>query len=159
MDIFTIIIIIVALLIIGILIQMLRVRQKPKVKLEINNEKIIADDFDDEKLYRFTILNESDQSVVIDSIQLYSNSREIYDNEHHPGFKAPEKEGGDVVDIDSKRVRDISNLISENFLGTTVVQHNEEMTYSYYLDSPPDELKITVRENENIDILLSPDFG
>lgn len=159
MDIFTIIIIIAALLIIGILIQMLRVRQKPKVKLEIKNEKIITDDFDDEKLYRFTILNESAQSVVIDSVQLYSDDREIHDNEHHPGFKAPEKEGGDVVDIESKRVRDISHLISENFLGRTVVQSNEEMSYSYYLDTPPDEIKITVRENEDIDILLNPDFG
>lgn len=159
MDIFTIIMIIIALVIISVLIQMMRVRQTPKVKLEVKNEDIITDDFDDEKLYRFTILNDSDKSVVIESIQLYSNGREIFDNGHHPGFKAPKKEGRDVVDIDSKRVRDISGLLSENFLGTTVVQQHEEMSYSYYLDMVPDEIKITVRENENIEILLSPDFG
>lgn len=159
MDIFTIIMIIIVLVIISILIQMMRVRRTPKVKLEVKNEYIIKDDFDDEKLYRFTILNESDKSVVIESIQLYSNGGEIFDNGHHPGFKAPDNEGRDVVDIDSKRVRDISGLLSENFLGTTVVKQHEGMTYSYYLDMVPDEIKITVRENENIEILLTPDFG
>lgn len=158
MDIFTIILIIVAVVIIGILIQILLVRQKPKVKLKVKNEKIIEDSFDGEFLYRFTILNDSDQSVVMESIQLYSNNKEIFDNKHHPGFKTPEKKGDDVVEIDSKRVRDISNLLSENFLGTTVVQQHEEMTYSYYLDEAPDEIKITVRENKDIDILLIPEF-
>lgn len=158
MDIFTIILIIVAVAIIGILIQMLLVRKKPKVKLKVKNEKVIEDSFDEEKLYRFTIFNDSDQSVVMEAIQLYSNDKEIFDNKHHPGFKAPEKRTGDVVEIDSKRVRDISNLLSENFLGTTVMQQHEEMTYSYYLDTPPDEIKITVRENENIGIMLNTDF-
>ncbi len=159
MDIITIIILIAALIVISITIQMMRVKKKPKVKLAVKNEHIITDDFEDEKLHRFTILNESDQSVVIDSIQLYSKGSEIFDNGHHPGFRAPKKEGGDVVDIDSKRVRDISGLLSANFLGTTVVKPGEEMTYSYYLDAPPDEIKLTVRENEDIDINLSPDFG
>lgn len=158
MDIFTIILLIVAAVVIGILIQMLLVRQKPKVKLKVKNEKIIEDTFTDEKLYRFTILNDSDQSVVMEDIRLYSNDKEIFDNEHHPGFKIPEKKGGEVVEIDSKRVRDISNLLSENFLGTTVVQQQEEMTYSYYLDAVPDEIKITIRQNEDIVVLLNPAF-
>lgn len=158
MDIFTIILIIIALMAAGIVIQMLLVRKRPKVKLKVKNEEIIVDAFDDEKLHRFTILNDSDQSVVMEDIQLYSNGKEIFDNKHHPGFKVPEKKEDDVVDIDSKRVRDISNLISENFLGTTVVKQNEGMTYSYYLDKAPDEIKITVRENEDIDIILSPKF-
>lgn len=158
MDILTIILIIIALIIISIAVQMLRVRQRPKVKLEVKNENIITDDFDDEKLYHFSILNDSDKSVVIESIHLYSSGREIFDNDHHPGFKAPEQLDGDVVEIDSKRVRDISDLLSANFLGTTVVQHDEEMTYSYYLDAAPDEIKVTVRENETIDIMLTPKF-
>ncbi|WP_092986586.1 hypothetical protein [Lacicoccus qingdaonensis] len=159
MDITTIIILTALLLAAGIIIQMMRVNKKSKVKMAVKNEKIITDDFDNEQLHSFTIFNESGQSVVIDSIQLYSDGREIFDNGHHPGFRAPKKEGGDVVDIDSKRVRDISGLLSANFLGTTVVKPGEEMTYSYYLDAPPDEIKLTVRENEDIDINLSPDFG
>lgn len=159
MEIITIIILTATLIAVSIIIQMMRVKKKPKVKITVKKEKIITDDFDDEKLYRFTILNESDQSVVIDSIQMYSEGSEIFDNGHHPGFRAPGKEGGDVVDIDSKRVRDISGLLSSNFLGTTVVQPDEEMAYSYYLDASPDELRLTVRENEDIDITLKPDFG
>lgn len=158
MDIFTIILIIVALMAAAIVIQMLLVRKRPKVKLKVKNEQIIVDEFDDEKLHRFTILNDSEQSVVMEDIQLYSNGKEIFDNKHHPVFKVPEKKEDDVVEIDSKRIRDISNLISENFLGTTVVKQNEEMTYSYYLDKAPDDIKITVRENEDIDIMLSPKF-
>src|SRR5699024_7326241 len=142
MEIITIIILTATLIAVSIIIQMMRVKKKPKVKITVKNEKIITDDFDDEKLYRFTILNESDQSVVIDSIQMYSEGSEIFDNGHHPGFRAPGKEGGDVVDIDSKRVRDISGLLSSNFLGTTVVQSDEEMAYSYYLNASPDELRL-----------------
>ncbi|WP_052255855.1 hypothetical protein [Salinicoccus sp. YB14-2] len=158
MDIFTIVIIIIALVLISIIFQMLRVRQKPKVKLEVKNENIMTDDFEDEKLYRFSILNDSNQSIVIESIQLYSNGVEIFDNGHHPGFKASEQPDRGVVAIDSKRVRDISDLLSENFLGTTVVRYDEEMTYSYYLDAAPDEIKVTVRENECIEIMLKPEF-
>lgn len=113
---------------------------------------------DDEKLYRFKVSNESDQSVVLTDVRLYSNGTEIFDNGHHPSFKAPEEVDGDIVRIDSKRIRDISHLISMNFLGTTVVQPKEEMTYSYYLDEMPDEIKITVRENKDVDIILKPVF-
>lgn len=158
MDIFTVILIAVAAVVIGILIQTLRVKRKTKVKLRLKDGEIMEDALDDETLYRFTILNDSDQSVVLTSVRLFSGGREIVDNGHHPSFKARDEEGGDVVRIDSKRVRDISHLLSENFLGTTVMQPDEEMTYSYYLDEMPDEIKITVKENEYIDIILKPAF-
>lgn len=158
MDMLTIILIISALALSGIMLQMLFVKRKSKEKIKVKDERVVEDALDEEKLYRFTIYNDSDQSVVMTAIRLFSNGGEVFDNKHHPSFKAPEREGGGVVDIDSKRVRDISHLLSENFLGTTVVQPGEEMTYSYYLDEVPDEMIITVRENEEMDIRLKADF-
>lgn len=158
MDIFSVIGIIAAAAVIGILIQILLVKQRTKVKLKLKGGQMLEDGLDDETLYRFTVSNDSDQPVVLTSIRLFSEGREIFDNGHHPSFKAPEEDSGDVVRIDSKRVRDISHLLSENFLGTTVLQPHEEMTYSYYLDEMPDEIKITVKENEDIDIILEPEF-
>ncbi|SOC39375.1 hypothetical protein [Salinicoccus kekensis] len=158
MDIGSVILIIAAAVLIGILAQILLVKRKSAVKLKLKDEQTTKDEMDDEKLYRFKVSNESDQSVVLTDVRLYSNGTEIFDNGHHPSFKAPEEVDGDIVRIDSKRIRDISHLISMNFLGTTVVQPKEEMTYSYYLDEMPDEIKITVRENKDVDIILKPVF-
>ena len=158
MDMITIILIISALALSGVMLQMLFVKRESKVKLKVKDERVVEDALDGEMLYRFTVYNASDQSVVMTAIRLFSKGGEVFDNKHHPSFKAPESEDGGVVDIDSKRVRDISHLLSENFLGTTVVQPGEEMTYSYYLDEAPDELIITVRENEEMDIRLKADF-
>lgn len=158
MDIGSVILIIAAAVLIGILAQILLIKRKSAVKLKLKDEQTTKDEMDDEKLYRFKVSNESDQSVVLTDVRLYSNGTEIFDNGHHPSFKAPEEVDGDIVRIDSKRIRDISHLISMNFLGTTVVQPKEEMTYSYYLDEMPDEIKITVRENKDVDIILKPVF-
>ncbi|WP_415735718.1 hypothetical protein [Lacicoccus alkaliphilus] len=154
----TFVLIISALALSGVMIQSLLVKRKSKVKIKVKDERVVEDTLDEEELYRFTVSNDSDQSVVLTAIRLFSEGGEVFDNKHHPGFKAPEREDGSVVDIDSKRIRDISHLLSENFLGTTVVQSGEEVTYSYYLDEPPDEIIITVRENEEMDIRLKVDF-
>ena len=158
MDIGYVILIIAAAVLIGILMQILLVKRKSEVKLKLKDEQITEDEMDGEKLYRFKVLNDSDESVVLTDVRLYSNGTEIFDNGHHPSFKAPEEADGDVVRIESKRIRDISDLLSMNFLGTTVVQPKEEMAYSYYLDEIPDEIKITVRENKDVVIILKPVF-
>src|SRR5699024_12431776 len=98
MEIITIIILTATLIAVSIIIQMMRVKKKPKVKITVKNEKIITDDFDDEKRYRFTILNESDQSVVIYSIHMYSEATQIFENVHHPDFRALGHEGAVMMD-------------------------------------------------------------
>lgn len=158
MDILNLILIIAAVSVVGIMIQILLVKKRRKVKVSLKDERIIEDVLDEEKLYLFTVSNDSGRSVVLTSVRLYSDGEEIFDNGHHPSFKAPEDDGGDVVKIDSKRVRDISHLLSENFLGTTVIKPAEKMTYSYYLDEMPDEMAFTVRENEDVVIKLKTRF-
>ncbi len=157
MNIFITVLIIAVPALSAILIQMVLVKRKMEVEIGMKDARIIEDPMDDEKLYRFTVENASDRAIVVIAVQLYSGGREIFDNGHHPSFKAPGSEG-DVVHIDSKRVRDISDLLSKSFLGTTVMQPHEEMTYSYYMEESPDEIKITVRENSDVEMILEPGF-
>jgi len=158
MNIFYVIGIIAAAAVIAILIQASLVKRRTKVKLSLKDGQMLEDRLDDETLYRFTVSNEAGRPVVLTSIRLFSEGREIFDNGHHPSFKAPGEDSGDIIRIDSKRVRDISHLLSQNFLGTTVLQPYEEISYSYYLDDMPDEIQITVKENEAVDIIFKPVF-
>ena len=155
MEIITIIILTATLIAVSIIIQRRELKETGKWKITVKNEKIITDDFDDEN---YIVLQFEHRSICRHRLHTDVLRRQRYLTTASSRFQSIRKRRWDGW-ISTQNVCDISGLLSSNFLGTTVVQPDEEMAYSYCSDASPDELRLTVRENEDIDITLKPDFG